>query len=177
MFTDGSCLNNGKHTAVGGIGVFFGDGDARNKCARFTPQNRNALTSDPDVPAPDAITNQTMELLAAIHGLRAIAASSSAVVVLYTDSQYVVNCVNVWSRQWMRNGWRTAKDKGRVQNMALIKTLLTLANTCRARLVHTRAHREAPPAGCSSEEYNIWYGNKRADALANAAARGLVKCN
>ena len=30
IFTDGSCINNGKRNAYGGVGVYFGKNDTRN---------------------------------------------------------------------------------------------------------------------------------------------------
>ena len=31
VYTDGSCINNGKEGSVGGIGIFFGNNDKKNE--------------------------------------------------------------------------------------------------------------------------------------------------
>jgi ribonuclease HI len=36
IFTDGSCINNGKKNSKGGIGVFFGDNDTKNVSQELT---------------------------------------------------------------------------------------------------------------------------------------------
>ena len=35
VYTDGSCINNGKEGSKGGIGIYFGDGDSRNVSKRL----------------------------------------------------------------------------------------------------------------------------------------------
>jgi ribonuclease HI len=54
IYTDGSCINNGKKNSSGAIGVFYSDNDSRN-IAKVINEGK--------------ITNQTMELLACINAL------------------------------------------------------------------------------------------------------------
>ena len=56
-----------------------------------------------------ATTNNRMELMAVIEGLRAL--SRRCAVDITTDSQYVKNGITQWIHNWKRNGWRTAAKK------------------------------------------------------------------
>lgn len=51
-------------------------------------------------------TNNRMELMAAIEGLRAL--TEPCEVLLTTDSQYVRQGITSWMAKWKRNGWKTA---------------------------------------------------------------------
>lgn len=193
-FVDGSCIGNGKRSAVGGIGAFFGYADPRNYAKRFTAfdvvrtpggqqphsasssaSSNSRSSSSTDV--IEAVTNQTMELLAAIYAMRlhkllyARAEKPAPPLVVYTDSLYTVKCATVWYKQWQRNGWRTAGGKKSVQNQALVKELVRLASETRAVLTHVRGH-GAEPADKSSTQWMMWFGNLQAHNLATAAAAG-----
>lgn len=65
-------------------------------------------------------TNNRMELLAAIEGLRALKEPCN--VVMVTDSVYVKNGITEWISTWKKNGWRTANRKD-VKNVDLWKLL------------------------------------------------------
>lgn len=172
VFTDGSCINNGKKHAVGGVGVFFGDGDCKNFSRRYGPDDVQKNKPPRHPPLPDVITNQTMELLAAIYGLTRYIDNKNednGTVIVFTDSLYTIKCVTVWYRQWQLNGWRTADGKRKVQNQILIKELLNLIQRTNARFVHVRAHCKEPD-NPASREHMLWYGNSKADAAATAAA-------
>ena len=41
VYTDGSCIHNGKSNAKAGIGIFFGDGDPRNLSKRIEGKQTN----------------------------------------------------------------------------------------------------------------------------------------
>jgi ribonuclease HI len=72
-------------------------------------------------------TNNRMELLGAIEGLRALAEPRE--VRLVSDSQYVVKGLSEWMDGWKRRGWR--RKEGPVLNVELWKEL------DRLRAVHT----------------------------------------
>jgi ribonuclease HI len=184
VFADGSCLNNGKRYAKGGVGVFFGDCDPRNFARRFTSADittRN-ITHHHHLPKIDAVTNQTMELLAAIYAIerfnsfnasttKSLKVPSSTRLVVYTDSTYTINCVTKWSSQWKRNNWKTSGPKKHdVQNKDLIMHLLRLVEgNANVTFVHVRGH-AAEPADPKSHAWRLWYGNMQADRLARTAA-------
>ena len=103
-------------------------------------------------------TNNRMELLAAIHGLRAT--ESGATVSVYTDSQYVRNGVTQWMVNWKKNGWKTAARKP-VKNQDLWQQLDEVAGARAVEWYWVRGHSGHP-------------GNERADALANHAIDRLL---
>lgn len=55
-----------------------------------------------------SVTNNQMELQAAIEALSALKKPSN--VVLYSDSQYLVNGARKWSKRWSENKWRGVKN-------------------------------------------------------------------
>jgi ribonuclease HI len=170
IFADGSCIGNGKRHAVGGVGVFFGEGDRRNVSKRYTERDVALL------PFLDGVTNQTMELMAIWHALSRIVVeeeltrASRKRVIINTDSMYSIKCITVWSAQWKRNGWRTAGKDKPVQNRRLIEAILQLVQQTLAVFVHVRGH-GTEPRDTHSRAWHMWRGNMRADALANGAAR------
>jgi ribonuclease HI len=101
MWTDGACKGN---PGVGGWGALLrSDGHEREL------HGGEAQT-----------TNNRMELMAVIEGLRAL--NRPCRVDLHVDSQYVMNGVQKWIAGWKRNGWRTA-DKKPVKNQDLWQAL------------------------------------------------------
>ena len=85
-----------------------------------------------DGPAPEEIwgverltTNNQMELRAATEALRAL--EEPCKVRLFSDSAYLINCMNAgWYHKWERNGWKNSKKKP-VENVGLWRELLELA--------------------------------------------------
>lgn len=150
VWTDGACSKNGREDAVAGIGVFFGDGDARNISERYAP-NENGLRA----------TNQTAELAAAIRALEICLQQRDVKhITLHTDSEYVIKCSTSWIHRWKKNGWKTSKGQP-VQNQPLVKRLWQLAfdhgrGDVSIEFKHVKGH--------SGD-----YGNSQADALATAA--------
>ena len=69
--------------------------------------------------APDT-TNNRMELIAVIEGLRAL--KRPCQIELITDSKYVLQGINEWVHNWKRNGWKTAARKP-VKNVDLWRQL------------------------------------------------------
>ena len=71
-------------------------------------------------------TNNRMELLAAIEGLKAL--KYKCKVSLFSDSKYLVDAFNEgWIYNWEKRNWRKS-DKKEVLNLDLWKALLELAN-------------------------------------------------
>ena len=84
IFTDGSCINNGKKNSKGGVGVFFGDNDPRNISQELTC---------------DKITNQVAELTAISMALD-IVQDYKDIVYIYSDSSYCINIFVNWIKSW-----------------------------------------------------------------------------
>jgi len=140
MFTDGACKGN---PGPGGWGVVIRAG-AREK-----------ELSGGESPT----TNNRMELLAAIQGLKAL--TRPCRVRLYTDSIYVRDGITRWVHGWQRNGWRTA-DRKPVKNAELWQELIDAAAPHRVEWHWVKGH-----SGHAE--------NDRADALACAAANQAAK--
>lgn len=103
-------------------------------------------------------TNNRMELIAAIEGLRALKQPCN--VTLYSDSQYLVNAINKgWLKGWKSKGWRKA-DKSPVLNDDLWKLLDELLNVHNVEFIWVRGH--------NGHAYN-----ERCDALASAKAESF----
>lgn len=89
-------------------------------------------------------TNNRMELLAVINGLKALKEACS--VNLYSDSQYVVDAFNKgWIYDWQLKGWKTA-GKSDVKNIDLWKDLLSLTKKHTVKFIKVKGH--------SDNEYN-----------------------
>lgn len=137
IFTDGSCRGN---PGPGGYGVILRwQGHEKELSEGFA-----------------STTNNRMELLAAITGLRAL--RERCHVTLYSDSQYLVNGVEKgWAVKWRANGWRKS-DKSPALNADLWEELLALLEKHDVRIAWVRGHAGHPE-------------NERCDALAVAAAQ------
>jgi ribonuclease HI len=101
-------------------------------------------------------TNNRMELLGAIRALEAL--KEPCDVLLWSDSQYVVNGImKGWARRWRSNGWRRS-DKEVAENHDLWEQLLSLCEKHIVQFNWVRGHNGNPE-------------NERCDELATAAAR------
>jgi len=90
IFTDGACRGN---PGPGGWGVLL----------RYQGNEKTLWGGEAST------TNNRMELMAAIEGLKSL--SRPCQVVLTTDSQYVRKGITEWIFNWKKNNWRTAAKK------------------------------------------------------------------
>ncbi len=98
-------------------------------------------------------TNNRMELMAAIEGLKAL--KQGVTVKLYTDSKYVKQGITQWIHGWKKNGWKTASKKP-VKNQDLWQALDLLMQTHEVSWHWVKGHAGDPM-------------NELADTLANQA--------
>lgn len=114
VYTDGSCLGNGKKKGrvVGGIGAYFGPNDARNVSEPFTDENP---------------TNQRAEIKAALIVLQRCV-SNEEHVRIFTDSQYLINSACEWRWKWEMNAWMSSSGDD-VANMDLFMPLFNLIDS------------------------------------------------
>ena len=91
-------------------------------------------------------TNNRMELMAVIEGLRALKPKQSWRVHLVSDSEYVINGLTQWIRGWIANNWRRGKKAGSppVKNVHLWKTLYALVQQHDMSYEHVRGHSGHP---------------------------------
>lgn len=91
IFTDGACSGN---PGPGGYGVLLRFGNNEKQLSGGFKET----------------TNNRMELLAAITGLKAL--KEKCEVSLYTDSQYVANGINKgWAKSWRAKGWKRSGNE------------------------------------------------------------------
>lgn len=166
VWTDGSCLANGRRGSVGGVGVFFGDNDLRNISDSLSTQ---------DIPH----TNQKAELRAISLALKVLLRDGDKEknkkihVTIYTDSMYSINCIDKWAENWEKNGWKTVGGQ-KVKNLELIQRAVRRYKKVKKmykslKFRHINSHMRAPNDK-KSKEYEVWYGNEQADKLAKLGA-------
>ncbi len=119
LYTDGACIGN---PGPGGYGVvLLHQGQRKELSAGFR------LT-----------TNNRMEIMAAIVGLRALKERCS--VTLYSDSRYLVESMTQgWAKQWRANHWRRGK-RGKALNSDLWEQLLDLCDQHEVEFVWVQGH-------------------------------------
>lgn len=167
VFSDGSCVHNGRPGARAGVGVY-----ATQDGVEVHRHSAPLLKSEPQ-------TNQRAELQALYYALRYIQGATVAggttggttvaatSTTLYTDSQYSINCVTVWAAGWKAKGWLKA-DKKPVLHQDVLKPMVELWETLKSTttLTHVAAHTgRADP---------ISRGNAMADQLATAATEPIT---
>ena len=123
IFTDGACSGN---PGPGGFGVILRFGLAEKELSGGEP----------------VTTNNRMDLLAAITGLRAL--KEPCDVTLYSDSQYLVNGITKgWAEGWKKNGWRKS-DKSPALNVDLWERVLELVARHEVEFVWVKGHAGHP---------------------------------
>jgi ribonuclease HI len=133
LFTDGACSGN---PGPGGWGVVLRWRESEKELSGGEAQT----------------TNNRMELMAAIEGLKAL--KRGVRVRVWTDSIYVRDGITKWVHGWKKNGWKTA-DKQPVKNVDLWQALLAAAADHQIEWRWIKGHAGNP-------------GNERADALARS---------
>ena len=141
IYTDGACEPN---PGPGAWGVYWQPktGDPVELCG-FDPET----------------TNQRMEMMGPIIALESAVLPSGLILVL-SDSKYVVNGITRWIKGWKRNGWRT-KTGSPVKNRELWERLDAAASK-RVGFQWVRGHAGDP-------------GNERADFLARQCLLGTLQ--
>lgn len=133
MYTDGACRGN---PGKGGWGALL----------RCNGTEKTLHGGEPHT------TNNRMELMAVIQGLRALKKPGSQVHV-FSDSKYVLTGITQWLPNWKMRGWKTAAKKP-VLNVDLWKMLDELAAQHTIEWEWVKGHSGHPE-------------NERADSLAN----------
>ncbi|TRY61041.1 hypothetical protein TCAL_13529, partial [Tigriopus californicus] len=104
-------------------------------------------------------TNNSAEIQAATEAVRVAKASDVKQLCINTDSQFLINCITLWIKNWKKKGWMTASNqpvKNKEDLMLLDEELSD--PSIQVTWNHVRGH-----AGIE--------GNEMADALARAGIR------
>jgi len=107
----------------------------------WVPDARH-LSSSGRLPETDPQTNQRAELTA-IH--RAVVTLDEGGfhtddIVIYSDSDYSINCLTKWLAGWVHRNWKTAEGKDVLHQDLIKDTSSRLAKFKSHRFVHVRAH-------------------------------------
>ncbi len=138
IYTDGACKGN---PGPGGYGVVLIFGDRKKELAGGFHKT----------------TNNRMELMGCIAGLRSLKKPCS--VVLTSDSKYVVNAmVKGWAKKWRSRGWKLSPSKS-AKNPDLWAILLELCERHTVDFKWVKGHNDHPE-------------NERCDELAVEASQG-----
>jgi ribonuclease HI len=128
VFTDGSCLHNGRPGAKAGYAVWFPDHKDWSTARR--------------VPDSEAQTNQRAELSAIALAVQILEQQGcyDEDIVIYTDSQYSIDCFTTWITGWVSRNWKKS-DGNDVLHRDLIEPITNgLARFKSHRFHHVRAH-------------------------------------
>lgn len=128
VFTDGSCTSNGRKGAKAGFAAWFPDHPSWSSSLR--------------VPEDQDQTNNRAELSAIQLGVKILEdrGEIDCDLVIYSDSEYSINCLTSWLPGWMNRGWKTAAGKD-VLHQDLIKDITSRLSKFKShRFVHVKAH-------------------------------------
>lgn len=159
IFSDGGCKSNGKKKASAGYSVFFTD-DENSPFYKF---NKTDIILDEP-------TNNKAELSAILLIFQIIHDNielfKTQEIVIVTDSQYSIKCIDTWSKTWSKNGWKNAKGEN-VKNQDIIKNILEKkkyisAQNIKITFKHVFSHLQEPDDK-NSLQYKLWQGNKKVD--------------
>lgn len=147
IYTDGSCLGNGKSDAYGGWAaiLIYTDKNGKDHRAQFTGNAKST-------------TNNRMELTAAVQGISKLQAPCE--VIVFTDSTYVCQSAGKVDKLASDN-WHTSKYYA-VKNDDLLEQLWQVITDGKhvIKFQHIDGHKGHPE-------------NEKADALARSSARAL----
>jgi ribonuclease HI len=166
IFSDGNCKGNGKKHAKAGYSVFFLEGIDKLEDSSFTKFNKTRLVvSEP--------TNNKAELSGIKYAFKTIFENQESFKdkknIICTDSMYSINCIDKWSKNWSKNGWKNSKNE-EVKNKELIQDILTLRESItqdiKISFKHIPSHTKEP-IDKTSLEWLFWYGNNKVDSNIN----------
>lgn len=180
IYSDGACRGNNKEKEnIGAIGVVLEYKDNIKEIKK----------------AFENTTNNRMEILAVLFALKSIKSGSlnKNQIKIYTDSSYVVNCINEkWYVYWQEHNWKN-KAKKDVKNKDLLEELIDLVSGCKnISFFHIKGHLDYTKEREFIKEYEKFtskYGkdmlskenflktikmNHRVDELANAAMDAYI---
>lgn len=137
LFADGACSGN---PGPGGWGTIL----------RFNGHEKELSGGE------EMTTNNRMELIAVIEGLKAL--KEPCDVTVTSDSRYMCDGITKgWAEKWQKNGWIKA-DKKQAKNPELWEELLSLIKKHNVTIVWIKGHNGHPE-------------NERCDKLAVAASK------
>ncbi|RCL66637.1 MAG: ribonuclease HI [Rhodothermaeota bacterium MED-G64] len=119
LYTDGACSGN---PGPGGWAALLMHGDHEKMLSGADPNT----------------TNNRMEMMAVIEGLRAL--QKPCLVRVHSDSAYIINAFTQgWIDNWIRRGWKKA-DKKPVENQDLWRDMMQAMDKHTVEWVKVKGH-------------------------------------
>ena len=153
VFTDGSCIGNGKKGSVGGYGIHFPNKEYKDISEKI-----------------DNPTNNKAELTAIKETINIVLENikNNDIIEIYSDSEYSIKSLTEYAKTQSKKNWKNTKGK-QIANYDLIKpTYEILCKYPKIKLKHIRAH-------TGKKDFES-IANAKADELAlNASIKQLKK--
>ena len=125
VYTDGSCLQNGRENPRAGVGVFFGP-ESNN--------NVSTLLSD-----KFEHTNNNAEIVAVITALHLCRNQGYTSIEIRSDSKFLLVAITEYMPIWKANGWCKTNKKP-VKNKEVLEELLLSLQGLTVRWIYVPAH-------------------------------------
>ena len=158
VYTDGSCVHNGKKHAKAGIGIYFKDNDERNVSKRIDGKQ----------------SNNTAELTAIIQVFDILKKEiqNKQNVFIYTDSKYSILCCGSYGRRVCKDDFKKKNTKtGKwidIPNKELVKKAFSLFyKNPNVKLLKVEAHTG------KLDKHSL--GNEQADKLASMSISNYIE--
>ena len=154
VYTDGACVNNGKPSAIAGIGVYFGPNDSRKVSRRIIGKQSNNTAELSAIIEVFSILEEEIKL--------------GKKIVIYSDSKYSIRWCGEYGSKCEKNNWGKKGGPGKsIPNLELGKQLYLLCKKYpNISLKHIKAHTGL------QDEHSL--GNSGADELANVSIRKRI---
>jgi ribonuclease HI len=149
VYTDGSCLGNGKDNAKASIGVYFAADSPHNISQPLSSHYKKS--------------NNAAEIVASIEAFKLCLRHNHKLIELRTDSKFLIGCVLEHLEKWKTNGWLKTNGKP-VSNKEELEELDRTLRGLTVRWVYVPGH--------SNE-----IGNDCADFLARLATFKMMREN
>jgi ribonuclease HI len=124
VFTDGSCINNGKKSAKAGFAVLFPESPEHNYASKLQ----------------SPCTNNRAEFSACIKAIEICnIIDDQKPIKIYTDSELLIKTMTKYIKAWKKNQWRKADNKP-ICNLDLVLELDALTENKQIIWNHVIAH-------------------------------------
>jgi ribonuclease HI len=148
VYTDGSCINNGKKNAKASIGIYFGNRYPSIHSLIEGKQSNNTAELTAIVVAYDFIKDDL---------------DSGKKIGIVSDSEYAIRCVTSYGEKCDKKDWKVD-----IPNKELVQLAYTTYKNSTVQFIHINSHTG------KQDEHSL--GNEEADRLANLAL-GVQKTN
>lgn len=173
IFTDGGSKGNGKEHCNASWAFYITDG-----CVCVEAYG---LVEEKEIPGVRYKASNNRGELTAIQRALEFTANyldkfSFEQIILVSDSEYSINCLNVWAPQWLANPAKhNLQEK---KNLDIIVPACESLEEVRSRHIltfrHIRSHRNEP-GDSESEDWFLWKCNDIVDRLCNVALGRIAK--